>query len=93
MPVHPKVDAVSRFISSLVILAWVFTVLIWILGVFGIVVQWLNWGMSLDCIRGDPEYPCPTAFQALKSTVAIAAVLGVLTLIVGFVARRVQRRL
>ena len=93
VPAHLNLDAaVSKFVSSLVILAWVFTVLLWILGAFGIVVRWLDWGMSLDCIRGDLEYPCPTAFQALKSTAAIMAVLGVLTVIVGFVARRVQRR-
>jgi hypothetical protein len=84
--------AASKLVSALVILAWVITILLWIVAVFGIAVQWLNWGVSLDCIRGDSEYRCPTAFEAAKLTVVVLAGLGVLTLMVRFIGRSGQGR-
>jgi hypothetical protein len=84
--------AASKLVNALVTLAWVFTILLWLLGGAGIAIQWLGWGMSLDCIRGDPEYPCPTTFEASELTLAVIAGLGLLTVVVWYVARQLQKR-
>jgi len=82
--------AASRIANAIVILAAVAAILLCLLGAVGIVLMWLSWGFSIDCIPGDPEYPCPSLFAVLTGTLGTIALLGLPAFIVWLTTRRLK---
>lgn len=82
--------AASKLANALVILAAIPAILLCLLGALGIVVGWLDWAFALDCIRGNPEYPCPSLLQAFVGTALDVALLGSPAVIVWLTTRRLK---